>query len=135
MQKDFKKWHSKKEKLDGTESRTLFQEREVWWCAIGANIGYEQDGGKKDFERPVVIVKKFNLDACLVIPLTARPKKGIYYFSVGLIEEREAVAVLSQIRFVDRRRFANKICTIEEGTFHALIKEFIKKCLPMNLLK
>ena len=57
----------------------LFHEREVWWCSLGANIGFEQDGGGEDFERPVVILKKFNLDACLIVPLTARPKKGIGY--------------------------------------------------------
>lgn len=130
MKKDFQRWHSKKEKLNNSEAFTLFQEREVWWCVLGANVGYEQDGGKEDFERPVLIIKKFNLDVCLIVPLTARPKKGVYYFPVGAVEGREAVAVLSQVRFVDRKRFTNKICTLEESMFHPLIKEFIKRCLP-----
>ncbi len=130
MKKDFQKWHIEKEKLDDSEALALFQEREVWWCVLGTNIGYEQDGGKKDFERPVIIIKKFNLDACLIIPLTAQPKKGKYYFPIGKVEEREAVAVLSQVRFVDRKRLANKICTLDEKTFNSLIKEFIKICLP-----
>ncbi len=130
MKKDFQGWHIEKEKINDTEALTLFQEREVWWCILGTNIGYEQDGGKKDFERPVIIIKKFNLDACLIIPLTAREKKGLYYFPVGNIEDRKAVAVLSQVRFVDRKRLANKICTLDEKIFNSLIKEFIKTSLP-----
>lgn len=94
----------------------------MWWCALGVNIGYEQDGGREDFERPVVILKKFNLDACLIVPLTGRPKKGKNYFSVGRVEGREAVAVLSQVRFIDRKRLKNKICTLDGEIFRSLSK-------------
>ncbi len=135
MKKDFKTWHIKKEKLNDADANAFFQEREVWWCLLGVNVGHEQDGGQRDFERPVVILKKFNLDVCLVIPLTARPKKGIYYFPVGTIEERNAVAVLSQVRLIDRRRLVNKICTLEENIFRALAQDFMKKCLPSTDLK
>lgn len=57
MKKYFWKWHTKKEQLDKTKGSALFHEREVWWCALGVNVGYEQDGGQEDFERPVVILK------------------------------------------------------------------------------
>ncbi len=85
MKKNFRLWTAKKEVLNDTKGTALFHEREVWWCALGANIGFEQDGGQEDFERPVVILKKFNLDACLIVPLTGRPKEGKYYFPVGRI--------------------------------------------------
>jgi mRNA-degrading endonuclease toxin of MazEF toxin-antitoxin module len=45
---------------------------------------------------------------------------GKYYFSIGKIDERDAVAVLSQVRFIDRRRLANKICTLDEDVFRTL---------------
>jgi len=95
MHKDFWKWHAKKEVLNNAEGTTFFHEREVWWCALGANIGFEQDGSSELFTRPVVILSKFNLDAGLVLPLTAKPKTGKYYFSVGDISGRGAVAILS----------------------------------------
>ena len=76
----------------------------------------------------MVIVSKFNLDACLVVPLTAKPKRGKYYFSVGDISGRDAVAVLSQIRFVDRKRLAVKIATMDHDTFDALTKAVGKAC-------
>ena len=68
----------------------------------------------------MVILKKFNLDACLIVPLTARPKKGKYYLPIGRIEQRDAVAVLSQVRFIDRRRLTNKICTLDEDVYRTL---------------
>ena len=130
MKKDFWKWHGQKEQLNDAEGTALFHEREVWWCALGANIGFEQDGSSELFTRPVVILSKFNLDACLVVPLTAKQKKGKYYFSVGNVSGRDAVAVLSQIRFVDRKRLALKIATMDRGTFQMLTKSIAKACFP-----
>ncbi len=126
MKKDFYRWTTKKEVLNDAKGTALFHEREVWWCALGANIGFEQDGGPEAFERPVVILKKFNLDACLIVPLTARPKEGKYYFPVGRIEDREAVAVLSQVRFIDRKRLENKICTLDEDVFRSLANSVVR---------
>jgi mRNA interferase MazF len=134
MKKDFWKWHTKKEQIEEAEGTALFQEREVWWCTLGTNIGYEQDGSSEQFTRPVVVLSKFNLDACLIVPLTAKPKKGKYYFSVGDVSGRTAVAVLSQIRFVDRKRLAVKIATMEQDTFDALTKAVVQACFPnLNL--
>lgn len=120
MEKNFDRWNAKKKAIHDSAGTALFHEREVWWCVLGTNVGFEQDGGNGDFSRPVVILKKFNLDACLVVPLTARPKKGKYYLSIGRIEQREAVAVLSQVRFIDRKRLTNKICTLDEDVYRTL---------------
>ena len=134
MKKDFGKWHEKKIEVNEAEGTALFHEREVWWCTLGANIGYEQDGNSELFTRPVVILTKFNLDACLVVPLTAKPKKGKYYFDVGDVSGRKAVAVLSQLRFVDRKRLASKITTMDQDIFKTLIREVVNVCFP-ELLK
>ncbi len=131
MKKDFWKWHSKKEELEEAKGSALFHEREVWWCTLGTNIGFEQDGSSELFTRPVVILSKFNLDTCLIVPLTAKQKEGKYYFSVGDVSGREAVAVLSQIRFVDRKRLAVKIATMDKETFRALTKAVVTVCFPI----
>ncbi|MEK7505132.1 MAG: type II toxin-antitoxin system PemK/MazF family toxin [Patescibacteria group bacterium] len=130
MKKDFAQWHEKKTKLNDDVGVALFHEREVWWCALGVNIGYEQDGGGELFTRPVVIITKFSLDVCLVVPLTARPKKGKFYFSLGQIDGREAVATLSQLRFVDRKRLAKKIGTLDITIFHDLVARIVEVCFP-----
>lgn len=134
MKKDFWKWHEKKEKVNEAEGTALFHEREVWWCTLGTNIGFEQDGSSELFTRPVVVLTKFNLDACLVVPLTAKPKKGKYYFDVGEIAGRKAVAVLSQLRFVDRKRLTDKIITMDQEVFKILTKAVVNVCFS-DLLK
>ncbi len=126
MQKNFEKWNKRKIVIDNVKGSALFHEREIWWCSLGVNVGYEQDGGQKDFARPVVIIKKFNLDACLVIPLTSKSREGKYYFPLGKIKEREAVAVLSQIRFIDRRRLEEKICTLSKTVFIELVEKVVQ---------
>ncbi len=55
MQKDFQKWHGLKKELHEQAGVALFQEREIWWCSLGANIGFEQDGGGEHFEQPVLV--------------------------------------------------------------------------------
>lgn len=130
MKKDFNKWNTKKISINDATGKALFHEREVWWCSLGANVGYEQDGSSELFTRPVIIFKKFNLDSCLVIPLTSKTKSGKYYFPVGIVDEKEAIAVLSQIRFVDRRRLAMKITMVNQDTFKRLREAFSSCCLP-----
>jgi len=126
MQKDFTNWNIKKPLINNVIGSALFHEREIWWCLLGVNVGFEQDGGQKDFGRPVVIIKKFNLDSCLIVPLTSKTKTGKYYFSLGKINGRDAVAVLSQIRFIDRRRLEEKICTLEKGIYKELIANLVE---------
>lgn len=60
MSKNFQKWHDKKSQIDDIKERPFFHEREVWFCHLGANIGFEQDGKGEDFLRPILVVRKFN---------------------------------------------------------------------------
>ncbi len=126
MKKDFSKWFSIKKETNEIESKTFFNEREVWWCKLGANVEFEIDGRGDTYERPVVIVKKFNLDTCIIIPLTAKPKKGKYYFPMGLVNGRDAIAVLSQLRLIDRKRLSEKIEMIPKEIFKDLLNMIVK---------
>ncbi len=124
MPKNYTNWHTQKTALDASEKQYYFQEREIWWCAIGLNVGFEQDGKGQEFERPILIVKKFNLNIFLAIPLTTTTKEGKYYFPIGFFGGRDSVAVLSQIRLYDAKRLSNKIGTLDKLKF-----EKIKKAL------
>src|SRR5579864_8524776 len=57
MPKNFDAWNEQKKVADGREiaSDFFFHERELWWCALGANMGVEADGKHDLFERPVLI--------------------------------------------------------------------------------
>lgn len=116
MQKDFDTWNVKKKLINQTDvSMVFFREREIWWCHLGLNIGFEQDGRHEEFRRPVLIFKKFNAETFWAIPLTTKIKEGRYYYSFqisGLTVV--STANLSQIRLVDSRRLIDKIGYIKE---------------------
>lgn len=62
MYKDFDKWNKRKKIIHEYVNETTheFNQNEVWWCALGLNIGDEEDGKNELYERPVLIVRKFN---------------------------------------------------------------------------
>ena len=118
MEKDFKKWHGKKELIDEIKQRPFFHEREIWFCHIGLNIGFEQDGSGDRYLRPVLILRKFNNEVLWVLPLTKHDKKGKYYFSVMISGGMAPSAViLSQIRLIDAKRLQYKLGDMSEKDF------------------
>jgi mRNA interferase MazF len=128
MNKDFKKWHNKKDNIDKIEKRPFFHEREIWFCHLGLNIGFEQDGKGGDFLRPILIIRKFNNEIFWAVPLTRTSKKSLYYFHF-ILNDKESVAILSQIKLIDARRLSHKIGEVREVEFGQL-KDKIKALLP-----
>jgi len=121
MEKDFDEWNTTKKQTHGEQPR-LYTVREIWWCRLGVNIGSEQDGSGKFFLRPVVIVRGFGADTCLVIPLTTSRRIHPLRVSVGIIQEEQASALLSQIRVIDTRRLVEKVGFLEKDVFGRLRK-------------
>lgn len=81
------------------------------------NVGFEQDGTGADNERPVLVLKGFSKQVCLVMPPTTSEKKTPYHVSVGKVNDRNAFAIISQIRLIDTKRLINKIGFVEHGIF------------------
>lgn len=129
MKKDFINWHKKKSKINDIEKRPFFHEREIWFCYMGANVGFEQDGIGKDFLRPIVIFRKFSKEIFWGIPLTKKERDTKYYFTFSFPERGKNTAILSQIRLIDARRLSYHIGEISEIDFKDL-KEKLKKLLP-----
>ena len=120
MEKDFDKWNTKKKDLHGRQDNLFYHEREIWWCALGVNIGSEQDGTGENFDRPVVIIRGFNKSVFFAVALTGKKKPGRYYFYVGEVEGKEASAILSQSRLMDTKRLVRKMGVLDEKVFHEL---------------
>ncbi len=131
MKKNFQKWHKKKSLIDQVGKRPFFHEGEMWWCSLGVNIGFEQDGGGRDYLRPVIVFKKFNNEIFWAIPLTHTNKKTMYYFQLTKNSDSQtSVAILSQIRLMDARRLNHKLdINLSKEDFDALTKKF-KALLP-----
>ena len=116
-QKDYSQWHEIKTVLHNDKERPFVHEREIWFCSLGANVGFEQDGRGETYLRPVVIVRKFNNEVCWIIPLTKNQKKGRYYFSFLYLDNFVSTAILSQIRLIDSKRLEYKSGTMSEADF------------------
>jgi mRNA interferase MazF len=128
MHKKFDDWNENKKLLHNEGSSKLYHEREVWWCALGVNIGFEQDGTRKSAERPVLILKGFSKDVCLIVPLTTSKKKNPYHIALGKIDDKEAFVITSQVRLIDTKRLVNKIEFIDKDMFQK-IRKVIKDLL------
>jgi len=124
MEKDFDKWNTKKKALHQGTEHPFFHEREVWWCFLGANIGFEQDGGE-DFVRPVLVFKKFNNEVFWALPLSTKIKKGQFYSPVDLVDGIPRVAILSQLRLVDAKRLRDKVETLGEQQYTTIRKAVV----------
>lgn len=128
--KDFDKWNELKKKLHISEKAKdfYFREREIWWCSLGVNIGFEQDGKNDLFERPVLIVKVFNREVLWMVPLTSRHKSNKYYYEFDYKGKSQS-AILSQVRIISSKRLLRKIWTFPKNDFKKvkeLIAEFLK---------
>lgn len=115
--KDFDIWNTEKKDIDKrSPQRLFFREREIWWCSLGVNIGFEQDGKNEQFERPVLILKKFNGEMVFIVPLTSIKKTGRYYHSIQH-EGNDYSLILSQSKLISTRRLLRKIRTISKTDF------------------
>jgi mRNA interferase MazF len=122
MGKDFDKWNVRKMELEESTSSYYVHTREVWWCAIGLNIGFEQDGKNDLFERPVLVIKKFSRHSVLVVPLTSSIKNTLYH-SVFLYKNTEYAALVSQVRMISTKRLSRILYTMDNDVFDKIRDE------------
>lgn len=125
-----KQWHRIKNNLIENSRQIYFHEREIWWCSLGKNVGFEQNGKGREFTRPIVVLHRLSLDTCLAIPLTtSKNRKNL--FSLGKVVEtnQESFAMLEQIRLIDAKRFGKKICVLDSQSFKKLLESTSKLIL------
>ena len=128
MIKDFDQWNVAKQQLHAGTGKAYAHPREVWWCSLGVNVGFEQDGTGTEHERPVLILKGFSKHVCLAVPLTTSTKKNPYHLSSGVIDGKESFAIISQIRLIDTKRLINKIGFVNHDIFET-IRKAVKELL------
>ena len=102
---DYDIWNNLK-KIISSSRRVYFSKGDVWFLSIGKNIGDEEDGKNQKFERPVLIIRKFNNNIFIGVPLTSQEKIGKYYVK---LESFHSIAIISQIRLFDSKRLIRKI--------------------------
>ena len=112
-QKDYTNWHKVKTmEHNGSlnKNRGLnYREGQIYWASIGQNIGYEEDGKGASFGRPVLIIKGYNRQMFLGVPLTSKYKTGSFYHSFRMNgANKPSTALLSQLRTFDTARIYDR---------------------------
>ena len=112
MEKEYDDWNKLKKDLSTKKSNIFFHKGDIWFASIGKNIGDEEDGKHSSFERPILIVRKFNNNIFLGIPLTLNEEKeGKYYHKLNSFSG--STAILSQVRLFDAKRLLRIIGKVE----------------------
>ncbi len=119
MEKDFDGWNEVKKKTNDTEFIDFVHAREVWWCSLGINVGHEQDGKHDTFERPILVLRKFNKDVVLAVPFSTRIKKNQYNV-IFTHEGQEYAAIISQVRLISTRRLKRRMYQMDSSIFEEI---------------
>ena len=126
MLKRFLEWVGLKEKLHNSNHiPPLFNEGEIWWCAVGENVGIEINGKDKAFSRPVYIYKKLSRDGFFGIPLSTNAKIGSWYIEISF-QEQKVVANLAQCRVFSHLRMYEKMGALEESDILKIKDGFLR---------
>lgn len=131
MKKNYQKWMPIKSKINNEGKYPKgYKERDIWICSIGENIGFETDGKKESFSRPVLILRAFNKKFCQILPLSTTEKRGKYYYPFDGGTGKISVALLSQTKSIDTSRLNRKIGIAKKEDFE-IIKNRIKEILKL----
>jgi mRNA interferase MazF len=123
MVNQFDFWNTQKQLLNSREKPgAYFSQREIWWCRIGKNVGYEQDGKGELFERPVLILKKLGGYTFIGIPITTKLKLGRIFIPFELSSGGKRVATIGQIKTFDARRLKERLDILPAETFESIRK-------------
>jgi len=129
--KQYDEWNELKKSINQEKVRVGFKNRDIFYMNMGQNIGFEQDGKGEHFVRPVVVVRGFNRDMFLGVPLSTKIKEGVFYYNFEFIKSDVKVknsALLSQVRLFSTKRLLNKIGVIDKSDFEKL-KEKLKNLI------
>jgi mRNA interferase MazF len=124
--KRFREWVSVKQKLDAHDYQPpLVSEGDLWWCAMGENVGIETSGKGRNFTRPVIVLKKLGRLAFFGVPTTTTTREGSWYlrFTHQGIDE---VALLTQARMFSYKRLDRKMGELAESDFQKVKEAFVR---------
>jgi mRNA interferase MazF len=127
MEKDFDQWNIEKKNIDAMDltNRPFPREGWVWVCSMGINIGVEQNGTGKTFERPVLIVKKFNNQMYWVVPLSSKQKKFDFYHNFTDPNRNAVSLILSQMRLMSIKRLHREMYLLSGEVFENAVGKLV----------
>jgi hypothetical protein len=106
---------------------------EIRYIKMWLNMWYEENW-KKNFERPVVVLKKiWNLFLCAALTTKGKTEwyQKRYYIDISSEDEKSFI-ILSQMKTIDKCRFVNKIWEISSEKFKEIKKIFREFYFPKD---
>lgn len=117
----FADWAKLKPRIHFSDAPTVFfRERQIWWASIGQNIGSEENGKHGNFERPVIIFKKFNPQTFLAVPISTVGKEGAHRVVFTNERNDRFVANLSQMRVLSSKRLLRLVGILPSSVYTQL---------------
>jgi len=120
MDKKYNDWNEVKKNTELIKKRVYFKDRDIFWTRIGENIGFEQNGKGEEFQRPILIVKRYTNDMFLGVPLSTTQRDGSFYFQFSFLENQISTALLVQHKLYSHKRLIKKIGMINKKDFEKL---------------
>ncbi|MCC6323896.1 type II toxin-antitoxin system PemK/MazF family toxin [Candidatus Nomurabacteria bacterium] len=120
--KDFDIWNLLKKNINERENTPFANQREIWWCSLGVNVGTEEDGKNELFERPVLILKVFNEKMVRVAPITSKAREDAHHITIQY-HERTGSAILSQIKTISTKRLSRKLARLGKDQFEKVMEK------------
>ncbi len=130
---DFEKWCSVKKEIATKKKIIGIKERSVVFVHLGKNIGYEQNGKGEQFLRPVVVLKVYNRNLFVGVPMTSQEKEGYFYQKLECHHKDKiyhSIAILSQIRIFDTKRALYTKGMVAKEDFSELWKRVYEMLTP-----
>ena len=121
--KNFDEWNKIKKEINIIPKKAYAYPREIWWCSLGLNVGVETDGKNENYERPVVVMKVYNKESMVILPLTTKKKNDKFHFKIER-EETTTWIKLTQTRVISNKRLLRKVDVLNEDIFNELTKKW-----------
>ncbi|MBI1857017.1 type II toxin-antitoxin system PemK/MazF family toxin [Candidatus Saccharibacteria bacterium] len=125
--KDFDSWNGIKKIIEENTNNAFCKNAEVWWCSLGLNVGFEQDGKNELFERPVLVARKFNKFVFWGVPLSTKIKPENLHYLQLRHDNQDYSAIISQLRLYDSKRLQRKMYKISKTEFEKVIGRLHKE--------
>ena len=119
-EKHFEEWIDVKEEIHFKNVPHTINEGDIWWCAIGENVGIEINGKSDTFARPVLILKKLSHQGFLGVPLTSQKHDGSWYAHF-IFKDKNQYAALCQIRVFSTSRLYKKMGMVPKSDLQIVI--------------
>lgn len=132
MSRNYTVWYKQKASLEKEARLTNFRSQEIWWCALGANIGDEEDGKNERLERPVLILRKYNKGLFFGLPLTSTLKTAKFYHHLK-VDDVDRAVILSQGRTLSAYRLLRRIYKVNDNDFAKIEQVYVALTLEKTI--